>query len=120
MWEDESFDIVAVTGLNIEDDDESVGTSNNEIAMIDEFIPIALTEEWLIKFGFKMEKGADYFYVIKTNVKDVTLEVDRESNRTILFNNKHQHFIDVESVKYVHSLQNLYYSLCGQELILKK
>ena len=109
MWEDESHDIISVTGLNIEDIDESVGTSNNEIAMIDEFIPIPLTEEWLIKFGFETKGKGWYkirdFYTVRFT--DIGVEI---------------HFVHgtLKTVQSVHSLQNLYFALTGTELILKK
>ena len=70
--------------------------------------PIPLTEEWLLKFGFKrfpwgLVAGNLLF---KDNLKctELTFEVGNGFR--------------VE-IKYVHQLQNLYFCLCGKELTLK-
>ena len=66
--------------------------------------PIELTEEWLIKFGF--EKIGKNF---------------EKDNILILWNiiDKCYDFVHTDKgieIKYVHQLQNLYFSLTGQEL----
>ena len=68
--------------------------------------PIPLTEEWLVKFGFykdKLEVGLYHFN-------------DLEIFLPNYFTWKTQ-FID--NIKYVHQLQNLYFALTNEELILK-
>ena len=74
----------------------------------DKYEPIPLTEEWLLKFGFKrfpwgLVAGNLLF---KDNLKctELTFEVGNGFR--------------VE-IKYVHQLQNLYFCLCGKELTLK-
>lgn len=69
--------------------------------------PIPLTEEWVIKFGF-----AKFLSGIKgTDLKDeYEKDVVRISHWLGSF-----HFKNIE-IKYVHSLQNLYFALTGQEL----
>jgi hypothetical protein len=69
--------------------------------------PIPLTEEWLLKFGFipnpyqdRYEKG-----IIK-------FECDKTLGETILWIELAPH------IKYVHQLQNLYFALTEEELIL--
>ena len=65
--------------------------------------PIELTEEWLLKFGF--EKVNYTFWVKGLAVHNhdiVSFYMLYEQNRTY--------------IKYVHQLQNLYHSLCGEEL----
>ena len=87
--------------------------------------PIPLTEEWLEKFGFKKafaypdtvppaphwekeEKAAALYclYFYKTD-KGFDLVTSPEMGETIA------------NVQYVHSLQNLYFALTGQELTIK-
>jgi hypothetical protein len=72
--------------------------------------PIPLTEEWLLKFGLEYMEGWD--------------------DQTYYCCPKHQQFqimqciygyeYDYTVLKYVHQLQNLYYSLTGTELSLAK
>lgn len=69
--------------------------------------PIPLTEEWLLKFGFKKENtlhdgtsvynGTPYLYF-----KDGYARIS----------------IKTPDIEYVHQLQNLYFSLTGEELSL--
>lgn len=71
------------------------------------FRPIKITEEWLLKFGFKEGEWKD-----KTNSQYLY-----HANDTL-------HISDVRDVnysfespcKYVHQLQNLYFALTGEEL----
>lgn len=85
---------------------------------VGEIKPIPLTEEWLVKFGFKLYPTGSYCKDINYDLylaiiysdtpKEIWLNVyqDGVENTTIL---KHIH--------YVHQLQNLYYALTGEELI---
>ncbi len=67
--------------------------------------PIPLTEEWLVKFGYRWTNGYGYRFLkgwikLKEGVwKSYDLEAE---------------------VKYVHELQNLYYALTKKELTIKK
>lgn len=80
--------------------------------------PIPLTEEWLLKFGFKRHH-TDYYNEIMY-LKDVPnnnefiwgvypfeLGIGFVTNKS-------------KKLKYVHSLQNLYFALTGEELTIKK
>jgi hypothetical protein len=73
--------------------------------------PIPLTEEWLLKFGFERRpwgliiNGLLFRDNIKNPCEVLTLEIGN-GFRT--------------EVKYVHQLQNLYFSLTGEELIIKE
>jgi len=74
--------------------------------------PIPLTEEWLLKFGFKTDN--------KCWRKDIHIfEYELIKDDEFTFD-----VINVEcnnwtvSVKYVHELQNLYFVLTGKELTL--
>jgi hypothetical protein len=67
------------------------------------FKPIPLTEEWLLKFGFKKNDEGRY-----------------DKRMELILENKVYHFkqgwTNVE-LKYVHQLQNLYFAITGEELI---
>jgi len=68
--------------------------------------PIPLTEEWLLKFGFKR------------NGKKLTFwKIDLVEDEEGIFSfDESRIYIDV---KYVHQLQNLYFALTGEELTFK-
>lgn len=73
--------------------------------------PISLTEEWLIKFGFK--KKSDYeanFYNINSFV------IKGGGFFYLCLGNTN---IPLKEIKYVHHLQNLYMDLTGKELTIK-
>ena len=85
--------------------------------------PITITEDWLYKFGFKNIDKDDNDYITYTDPNhDYYLQIDtrrRDGKYTILDNS----FDDLRAfsmvdVMYVHQLQNLYFALTGEELIL--
>lgn len=69
---------------------------------LDQFEPIPLNEEWLVKFGF--EKQENTSWVIGTFI----IWDDLKFGNKLIYQSK--------CFYYVHQLQNLYYSLCGKEL----
>jgi hypothetical protein len=79
----------------------------------DDIEPITLTEEWLLKFGFKTsawDNHSTYRKMIGNN--DYTIVFDEYSNTMI-------GDIMIKEIKYVHQLQNLYFALIGEELSVK-
>lgn len=72
--------------------------------------PIELTEEWLLKFGYK-----------KVNTLYDTTEVfEKDYSFTIYFRNGILSFsFKTIEIKYVHQLQNAVFYLDGQELTIK-
>ncbi len=73
--------------------------------------PIRLTEEWLLKFGFKKDLEND-LYLESTSTSFFVWQ----NKRVELLDNKNN--ICISHCKYVHQLQNLYLALTGEELIL--
>lgn len=73
-----------------------------------DLLPIELTEEWLLKFGFSKWKNKNNFskgsFIVYTLSKK-GFHYGRKSLRVEL--------------KYVHQLQNLYFALTGEELKIK-
>jgi hypothetical protein len=81
--------------------------------------PIALTEEWLLKFGFNQasldEEGELQYFkrgglTLFSINKKMSFEVFKIYDYDIYMNHP----------KYVHQLQNLYFALNGTELTLQK
>lgn len=69
--------------------------------------PIPLTEEWLLKLGFRRSTDNDCVF----------------SNGTLaVFFDKTDSFCELKGAKpkYVHQLQNLYFALTGEELTIKQ
>lgn len=86
-------------------------------ANIDELKPIPLTEEWLLIFGFDF--SIDTWYLKGVAIWKTEC-CDAKGNEEIGF------FYELRDVgmmdmhiKYVHQLQNLYFALTGEELIIK-
>jgi len=73
-------------------------------------LPIPLTEEWLTRLGFNFTpKTSDSLRNALWNKGYIQLE--QTISADILFHNNH--------IKHVHSLQNLYFALTGEELAIK-
>ena len=71
--------------------------------------PIPLTEEWLMKFGF--ENWDKNKWIDSNSVLTISKNGD---NFLCLFNQRH---IDIF---HVHQLQNLYFGITGEDLIVKQ
>jgi hypothetical protein len=87
--------------------------SDENIEHFSEFEPIPLTEEWLLKFGFKW-KGLI--------AKGRYLTLFTPCGKALVFKDNYFIFSGVTieiQIKYVHQLQNLYFALTGEELTLK-
>ena len=79
----------------------------------DSFMPIPLTEEWCIKFGFQKDLENTIYKNINKHCflcydDNIVLLLEEENNWCIT------------KVKYVHQLQNLYFALTKEELTLIK
>ena len=88
---------------------KSICTSSYAGYNIETCKPIPLTEEWLFKFGFKKWKNKKIWTftgVMIYQMKDGKFYRGRKSCRIC---------IDT-----VHQLQNLYFALTGEELVLTK
>ena len=83
------------------------------------FEPIPLTEEWLLKFGFKKKMG---FYEIRGKRSKLMLV-----KSTLRINLAQQCITEITygdcyafNLSSVHQLQNLYFALTGEELTIKE
>ena len=69
------------------------------------FEPIKLSKEWLIKFGFNYTTGfgESTYYKNGISIEVIGLSLQLPD-------------YDIH-IEYVHQLQNLYFALCGEELV---
>lgn len=86
--------------------------------------PIPLTEEWLIKFGFDMINDAPKTikYYRLNGISFEVLKDDRVANKPNeaikLYDNIGLWNTTYKHIKNVHQLQNLYFALTGEELVI--
>lgn len=91
--------------------------------------PIALTDEWLIKFGFKHNPTCEHYeyYEVPSDLNENSAchhaLIDYETSWMYLKTSGHfreEMDIVLRNIKYVHQLQNLFFCLIGHELELLK
>jgi len=97
----DNFDISKPNKLTKISIDDFIAIGNN----CNNYHPIPLTEEWMVKFGFYRLKYESYTF--------------GNGKIGVYFDGK-QLLYDIAKIKYVHQLQNLYFALCGQELVLNE
>ena len=86
---------------------------------LDDYEPIPLTEEWLVKFGF--EKKQNKFDNRWDNEYGFEIEVQGDKYAYCVWDESAPHLTTfLGHCKYVHQLQNLYFALTGEELTLNK
>ncbi len=81
---------------------------------LDQIKPIKITNEILIKFGFKSTFDGEFYspYQLKILGYGITLTYRFSARKVVWINND----FSVE-IKYVHQLQNLFFTLCGEDLV---
>jgi hypothetical protein len=88
------------------DDNGFMWTTNGR--WLKHFKPIPLTEDWLVRLGFRYYKETNgYAYRIHFRIQFVK----SENGFMAYIDNTEWH-----ELKYVHQLQNLYFALTGEEL----
>lgn len=94
--------------------------------IISELIP--LTEEILLNCGFeKIEHEVQYQILIcdETETENIKLLILDSCDKEGYFADIHEiihmgsYTMNISKVKYLHQLQNIYWCLCGKELIIK-
>lgn len=131
LWEDDSHDIVEVIGIGrgrekfIENDIfihyKETSRVEEGNALLSEFIPIKITEEWLEKLGFR-KLIAWYIVIDKFNTLELGHNNDSSTLQYYVYYRElsEKDFVRLRrNLKYVHELQNLYFALTGKQLTLK-
>lgn len=108
------------------------GIQNNAFGKSDNQLkPISLTEEWLLKFGFKIyDCEIDYIeYCKEFNKGSYKVMICNDGGINNKYNEPFYYLIEGQEngfiqsfkqiIKSVHQLQNLYFALTGKELTLK-
>jgi len=92
--------------------------------------PIPLTEEWLIKLGFeKLREYDDGENIIIQYGKSIIVGNDEHDEKLVIsfpfkhceigdYQDGYSYVLDI-TIDYVHQLQNLYFSLTGDELTIQ-
>lgn len=71
---------------------------------IEDYEPIPITEEWLLKLGFDKDGQAPGRLILDCEFGNVEIWLNGSN----------------QLCEYVHQLQNLYFALTGKELVIKK
>lgn len=85
--------------------------------LLSSFEPIPLTEEWLVKFGFvgdSTDEGERVGFSLFRNTFPKVITFTKYNFVTLNYHTKLEH------IKHVHQLQNLIYSLTGEELTINE
>lgn len=90
-----------------------VVTENGRYCDDDEFDFVPLTKEWLLKFGFD---GVDFE---KTLINQIKISFEFRHDGLSYQLGFRTDWLPCIEIKYIHQLQNLYFSLTGQELTFK-
>lgn len=85
-----------------------------ENCTIENTIPINLTKEWLLSFGFTGDENIGYRILINQRYNLVISDLNNVKFE--FYGNDINAMLHLE---YVHELQNLYFALTGEELFLK-
>ncbi len=80
--------------------------------LLSDLEPIPLTEEWLVKFGFE---HVGYWYSKDWFMNGLNISIKHQS---ATIGDREENVI--EYPKHVHSLQNLYFALTGEELTIQE
>jgi len=115
-----TIDSITDKGINVTavDSDKPYGmhTAILEVEYeFDKLKPIPLTEEWLIKLGFKVRRN-NYF---RKGDLQINISHNYDVTNAWLLSFDESYSLEI-IVGYVHQLQNLYFALTGEELTIKQ
>lgn len=97
---------IALGGLEVHSDEEMTWIE------IEEFEGIPLTEEWLLKFGFKKSR-------LGYDLDEFSL-YHNHSGALPIYGPYWKEWEAGYNIQYVHQLQNIYFAMTGRELIFKE
>lgn len=82
----------------------------------DKIEPIPLTDEWLIKLGFDKDEVYNCIVIYQNDI--ISLDLEFSCNSKTISIGGYSCADEMDNCKYIHQLQNLYYALTGNELVL--
>ena len=100
------------------DGDRYYQVDQHDFSYCETFKPIHLTEEWLVRFGFKYSDYYNNYRIIAGDYHNSIQLIDGEwlYNGDISDASRYS----IRGIKYVHTLQNLFYALNDEELTLNE
>lgn len=107
----EGYCVLVVNHLNIKKEIEHAFYSINLININ----PINITQEWLLRFGFKKDTERVY---ISTGNGDYSSQIMWFNGQVHLKGNKNN-TMELPHIKYLHQIQNLYLALAKKKLTIK-
>lgn len=112
----EDDDMLKFTAINVTDNstDTRISISQNTIegwGELSQFSGIPLTEDILVKLGFE-----DSFHRYGLENYGLKCHKSLKENHWIVSQGFGIQFTELTEIQYLHQLQNLFFSLCGEEL----
>lgn len=96
---------------------EDIPLIEDNAYMEDQYRGIPLTEEWLNKFGFWRREGSNVWQNATGNYRYCVHQTGMLHAFDVRSSDNGSYFINTP--KYVHQLQNLYFALTGEELTVQ-
>jgi hypothetical protein len=91
-----------------------------DLQVIDsDYQPIPLTEEWLLRFGFKIYKDPEtvFYEITFDKIANYKFCINRKIGFGIFY---YENNFSTTQIDSIHSLQNLFFALTNEELTLTK
>ena len=86
---------------------------------LEDYEPIPLTEEWLIKFGFEPNGGIHFRTIRQSAYIAIGNDGSCGLYNSLSHFNRGSSYNQLIDVEHVHQLQNLYFALTDEELTIK-
>jgi hypothetical protein len=109
----DAFEYLSHTYIKVAMTHPEFGDKMHPLTWYDEDLkPIPLTEEWLLKFGFRQ---CEYFKN-KFDLGDINAILIKDFCIIEMFDHLLDTHVSIKQIKYAHQLQNLYFFLTDAEL----
>ena len=110
-------------GSDVENNYFNVTSIEPDFDWLEEAEPIPLTEEWLLRLGFKKDHNEDYLIDLKNHYLMLILSGELwYPNLAQIPDSQYdeEQIIGLNSITSVHQLQNLIYIISGEHLTIKQ
>ena len=88
----------------------------NKVVPFNELSPVSLTEHWFLEFGFAFKKTEKSNSYSKDSFRANFVTDGRFKGKMFLIYANAMNWADCDVNLYVHKLQNLYFSLTGEDI----